>query len=252
RIRETLAETGRTVALTSEYNAEANMDGIDAFLIWVSREAEEIPLITAAYSGYSLYFGSPHPTNAGLNSFVMVQARDFIWGSQLGWMAPSMPDPFKEYLRTLGKLRVHARKFLTYGELVGELTPVSDPPSVSAVWPLWGQPRLSTSPAVLSSIWRAEDGSLGLFLANVSDSPQTFPSTYDPAAYGLEGGELNYMPITPEGPGSPVRARGGVQTRSEGLPPFGVAIYEVRPVAAPGRPGNKGGRESQRGSVRGR
>jgi hypothetical protein len=246
RIRKMLAQPGKSVALTSEFNAEANMDGIDAFLIWVSREDNEIPLITAVYGGYSLYFGSPHPTNCGLMSFVMVQARDFIWGAQLGWMAPAMPEPFKEYLRTLVRLRVQARKFLTYGELVGELTPVVEPagagdpasllanpvsvPSVSAVWPFWGQPKLGTLPAVLSSIWRAEDGELGLFIANVSEEPRAFHFAFDPAAYGVKGAELIYTPITPAGLGEPVRASGGVQARSENLPPFGVAVYAVRPA----------------------
>lgn len=250
RIKDLIARTGREVVITTENPGDAHIDGCDAFLIWNPRADDEVPMMTAVYSGYALYFSSPHVTDQGLQSFVMAQGRDFIWGSQLGWMSPQLPQPCMEYLRTLGKCRVQTRKFLTYGELVGELVPISDPPkvkdpaealahpasvpTVSAVWPWWGQIKPGTLPAVMSSIWRAEDGHLGLFIVNLSEQERTFHCAYDPARYGLAGrtltdAKLLYTPITTDGPGKSVQASGGVQLRTEKLPPRGVVIYEVAP-----------------------
>jgi len=244
RVKDYIARSGRELFLTTENPGDAHIDGCDAFLIWNPRQDTEVPMMTATYSGYTLYYSSPHPTDEGLQSFAMAQGRDFLWGSQLGWMAPDMPEPYRGHLRMLGKLRVQARRFLTFGELVGELVPVAPTevtgasdeairareaavPKVSANWPLWGTPRMSTLPAVMSAIWRAEDGGLGLFIVNLSDRARTFRYAFDPAAYGIVASRFRYTPITAEGPGTPTEAPAGPQVRAESLPSFGVAVWEV-------------------------
>ena len=100
-------------------------------------------------------------------------------------------------------------------------------PKVSAVWPFFGKQQVATMDAVISSVWRAEDGTIGLFLANLSETPQTYQYSFDPGSYGLAGNILSYTPITENGPGEAIEAEGGVQQRAETLEPFGVAIYEV-------------------------
>ena len=246
RMREMVAGKNRPITLTSENSGAAHIDGLDAFLIWNSRVDDEIPLMTAVYSGYTLYFSSPHPTNHGLRSFVMAQARDFIWGCQLGWMSPGMPDDFKEYFRMLGKLRVQTREFLTYGELVGELRPVSADvmnagsctelpeaialDTVTAVWPWWGQIKTGTLPAVMSTVWRAENGDLGLFIVNLSEQKRAFTYAYDPARFGLDAEELTYTQITVDGAGESVRVEGGIQVKSIELDGFNAVVFKVQPV----------------------
>jgi hypothetical protein len=184
-----------------------------------------------------------------MQSFVMAQGRDFVWGSQLVWMDPNIPEPYRGYLKKLGKLRVQTRKFLTCGEFVGQLSTVADAeiagssdeqirkreaavPKVSAVWPLWDSPKIATMPAVLTSIWRAENGHLGLFIVNLSEEKRTFRYGFDPGKYGLAGRDLTgadlvYTRITESGPGEAAEARGGIQVRTEELAPFGVAVYEA-------------------------
>lgn len=247
RVRDYIAESGRALFLTTENPGDAHIDGCDAFLIWNPRAATEVPMMTAVYAGYTLYYASNHTTGEGLRSFAMAQARDFLWGSQLGWMSPGLPDPYREYLRKLGRLRVQARKFLTFGELVGELeNPVPGEiagtakqqmekrnaavPRVSAIWPFFGKQKVATLPAVMTSVWRAEDGTLGLFIANLSESARTHRWTFDPAAYGLPGAKLRYTPITEAGPGDAFDTDGGVQSRTEELEAFGVAVYELAPA----------------------
>jgi len=247
RVKDYIAKSGRELFLTTENPGDAHIDGCDAFLIWNPRQETEIPMMTATYSGYALYYASPFATNLGMQPFVMAQGRDFIWGSQIGWMGITLPEPYNSYLKKLGKYRVQTRKFLTFGELVGELTNVAPSeivgssdemnrarlaavPKVSAHWPVFGEPRLATMPAVLSAIWRAEDGNLGLFIVNVSDVAQTYRYTYDPAKYGLLAGKLAYTVITESGAGERMIAKGGSQSRSVALEPFGVVVYEVAPA----------------------
>jgi hypothetical protein len=247
RVKDYIAQTGKELFLTTENPGDAHIDGCDAFLIWNPRQDTEVPMMTAVYSGYTLYYASNHTTGEGLKSFVMAQARDFLWGSQLGWMDPGTPDPYRGYLKKLGKLRVQSRKFLTFGELVGapeyaaakEVSGSTEEmvnkreaaiPKVSANWPVFGKDKLATMPAVIASLWRAEDGTLGLFMCNISESAQKHHYSFDPAAYGLSASRLKFSAIAEDGPGASFEADGGVQSRTVELEPFGVAIYEVAPV----------------------
>ena len=61
RVKDYIAGTGRQLFLTTENPGDAHIDGCDAFLIWNPRQETEVPMMTAVYSGYSLYFASkPH------------------------------------------------------------------------------------------------------------------------------------------------------------------------------------------------
>ncbi len=243
-IKEMIARKDRPVTLTTENPGEAHIDGIDGFLIWMPRWGNEVPMITAVYSGYALYFSSPQTLDQGFRAWAMTQGRDFLWGAQLGWMQPKMPPEFMDYLRTLGKLRVASRDFLTYGELVGELTPIAahgngaptdglparvDPPYIEGAWWDWKKPKLEKLPAVMSSVWRANKCRMALFIANLSDAEREYHYAWDPESFGLRGSNLHYTPIGEQGldgPGETVE--GGIQIRSEKLPAYGVAVYEVR------------------------
>jgi len=247
RVRDYIAQSGRDLFLTTENPGDAHLDGCDAFLIWNPRQETEVPMMTSVYSGYTLYYASNHTTGEGLRSFVMAQGRDFLWGSQLGWMGPDLPEPYSGYLRKLGKLRVQAREFLTYGELVGELENAARgeivgsseqaveqrkaaAPRVSAIWPLWDSAKAATLPAVMTSVWRAEDGTLGLFFANLSESERTHRYVFDPAEYGLAAERVTLRAISESRTGDKEEIDAGPQTRSVTLEPYGVAILEVTPA----------------------
>jgi len=228
KLRAMIADSGHEVALTTENPGDAHIDGCDAFLIWNPRRDDEVPMMTAVYSGYTLYFSSPHSTSHGLQSFVAAQGRDFIWGSQLGWMSPSMPDPYRSYLKRLGRFRVQMRDFLTYGELLGELKRTESVPKVSVVWPLWGDDKLTRVPAVMSMIWRAEDGRIGLFLVNVTEQKRTFTYSFDTADYGLICDSVRVIPVSEDGPqkAESVLLRNSFN-QSVILEPYGVGVFEI-------------------------
>ena len=92
-IKKWCTADGRQVALTTENDAEPYMDNVDGHLIWTPRDDHEIPMTTAVYGGYTLYFASNHAFGFGDASYCLCQARDFTWGSQLGWDDVNILEP---------------------------------------------------------------------------------------------------------------------------------------------------------------
>jgi hypothetical protein len=189
RVQQVAHRDGRNMAVTTECVAEPFMDGVDAFLVWQPRDPQDIPLMTAVYSGYSLYFASPEPLDQSDRGWIMVQGRDFLWGCQNGWMGLELLQPEHAakaaFFKQIGQYRVAGRKFLTYGELVGFL---NHPQTLTENWATGP----ATLPVVQGSIWRAEDGSLGIFLVNYLDRESTMAFILDPREYGLAPGPSGY------------------------------------------------------------
>lgn len=188
---------GHDVLITTENNAEPYMDGVDCFLIWNPRHPDEIPMMTAVYSGYTLYFASNARCGAGLQPYAMIEGRDFIWGSQMGWMGFEGPGPRGDYLRQLVRLRHAALKYVVYGEIMGELEPGNDVGTVTGPWHNWqGQSVPATLPAVMGTVWKGSDGTLGLLIANISDQLQRFDLDVDPSEFGPVAGEGDCLLLT--------------------------------------------------------
>jgi len=179
---------GRDVIITTENDAEPYMDNVDAFLIWNPRYDNEIPMMTAVYSGQTVYFSSPSAVNDELRAFCASQGRDWLWGCQLGWMGFELLAPENRakagYLRDLAKQRLAAAKFMVYGELLGEVKPLNDVPKIEMTWNRgWGDKGAHKCilPAAMATLWRAADGQLAVAMTNWDDAEHTFN-------YRLEGG----------------------------------------------------------------
>jgi hypothetical protein len=132
-IKKSITSDGHRVGLTTENNAEPYMDQLDAHLIWTSRSDQEIPIDTAVYSGYTLYFASNRAFGFGDTSYCLCQARDFVWGTQLGWDGPALLEGEHkgelEFLGRLARLRAKALDYLVDGELIELLEPTNEVPS---------------------------------------------------------------------------------------------------------------------------
>lgn len=171
-------KAGGKVAITTENNTECYMDGVDAFLIWNPRNPNEIPMMTAVYSGYTIYFSSPTHGLLDDDSFAMLEGRDFLWGCQLGWMGFELLEQGyrkkAEFLRELAKYRLLALKYLLYGELLGEVEPLNSLPEVKGTWFDWYERQISVSlPAIMGTIWRGSDNTIGVLLVNASTKEQS-------------------------------------------------------------------------------
>ncbi len=122
------------------------------------------------------------------------------------------------YLKKIGKYRVAGKKFLTYGELV-DLIDHTD--TISEPW---------TTPIVQGAVWKAEDGSLGVFFVNHLEKESVMEWTIDPEKYGLEprGDEYAITRIGPEGRRLEDTVPGREIRRTEALGPWEVRILEIR------------------------
>ena len=206
KVQQAAHRQGRNMIITTECAAEPCMDGLDAFLIWIKPDDRSIPMTTAVYSGYSLYFASPAWFQHGDRAWIAAQGRAFIWGSQCGWMGFELfqPEHAKKaaYLKNIGKYRVAARKFLTYGELVDTIEPANKIETITETWPdHGGNARTATLPSIQGAIWKAEDNSLGIFLVNYLEKANTIEFSLDPAKYSLakNPSESTALQIRPEG-----------------------------------------------------
>ncbi len=195
---------GRGMFLTTENNAEPYMDTIDAFLIWLPRSDDEIPLITSVYGGRAVYFSSPSREGMEPDAFAMLQGRDLLWGCQLGWMGFDLLEPARaeqaKYLLECARYRRALEKFLLEGELLGELAPLEPQAPLEAQWGGWKGIRPARLPSVMSAVWRAPDAHLALLIANLSREQRAFAYDLDGAAWGLPAGaKLRLERITPAG-----------------------------------------------------
>lgn len=184
----------RRAALTTEFFCEVYADCMDAFLTWEPPDDSQIPMVSAVYGGYALCYGSPMNLDLDDRIFMAVQARDFLWGRQVGWMGFKLFDSPEyrlklEWLKKIGAVRMLAHKYLTYGEFMGMLEFGSTVDSVSGVWAppgaLTGREITGSSPLVMGALWRAEDGSLGVFLVNCLDRRYDCEFRLDPAVSSL-------------------------------------------------------------------
>ncbi|MBN2449099.1 MAG: hypothetical protein JXR77_01840 [Lentisphaeria bacterium] len=176
----------RGVILTTENTAEPYMDTIDAYLAWNPRYENDVPLLPAVYSGYTVYFTSPQAAEDDLDAFAAAQGRDFLWGCQLGWngnwlLRPEHRDKL-EFQLDLCQLRLAGREFMVFGELLGEIEPLDPVPHHSVVWNRTER-HTARTPQVRGTLWRSRHGRLGVFLVNAAAEPRRLRYDLTPARW---------------------------------------------------------------------
>ena len=193
--------------LTTEENIECWLDQFDALLLVNTPAAADkavIPLFPAVYSGRTITFGFQYIGQDDIPQslpFRAKMAREFVFGAQLGWVradAIMAPEAVKEaeFLRNLARCRHYGHEFLLTGRLLGLVEPSGDNPRVkfTAPGPFGGEYTLDV-PSVCGSVWEAEDGSIGIALANMSDvdrkveftAPLVAGNAYRVEVFGPEG-----------------------------------------------------------------
>jgi len=235
-VKQLRTREGNPLLITSENNTDCYMDVVDGFLIWTPRYAEEIPIMQAVYSGYTIYFASNAQVkpDTELLPYAMVVGRDVIWGVQPGWMPLEVETERSAYLRDASRLRHAGLKFFQFGELVGELKPLSDPGQVKGIWRnVLGTAHEETAlPAVMSTVWKSPEGSLGVAIANLSGEKKTFAYNLDPTVHGVslaEGEQWRITKITSDSTTPLESAPGRSLSREEKLEPWEIRLIEIAP-----------------------
>lgn len=164
----------RGLVLTTENDAEPYMDNIDGFLIWGACHGNDRPVMTAVYSGYATYFGSPELPAHDLAVFRGYQLRNFIWGCQLGWFGHWICDEAHhehfDYLCQLAEIRFRNLDFFADGQFVGEVESKLQNPLFKVKWygPKGPEERI---PTIQTAVWKTQDGRYLLIIANCGLEP---------------------------------------------------------------------------------
>lgn len=237
-VKKLRTASGEPVLIASENTAESYMDVVDAFLTWTPRDPTEIPLLTAVYSGYAIYFGSNAQVeeNSGLGPFAMIVGRDMLWGTQPGWMPIDLSPGRGGYLRDVARVRHARRQFFQFGELVGELKPRTDPGTTTGGWKNVKRDGSGatpvTLPAVMSTIWKSPDGDLGLAIANLSEEERSFSYKVKPSDYGVnlpEGGRWKLVQTNSDGESELPKTTQEELERVERLKPWEFRVISLSP-----------------------
>lgn len=221
----------RGLVITSEDAAEPYMDMIDAHLTWQTL-GEDLPMLQMVYSGYTLYFGS-RAESLPDEMFCMVEGRAFLWGHQNGWMTPFYLQPGHEkkaeFMKKIGGYRVSAREYLTYGELVSLVKPANDVPVIRGRYGNNGE-RMYDYPAVMGSVWKAEDGKIGVFMVNNQGNENSLDFLLDLKEYSPSGTYKVYQ-VTQEGKRKYLRRTdSNLQALSEKIGAYDFKVIEFEPV----------------------
>lgn len=239
KVKELRTKEGSPLFVATENNAECYMDTADAFLTWTPRHPSEIPLLTAVYSGYTLYFGSNAQVedDGELQAFAMIVGRDLLWGTQPGWMAVDVTSERGTYLRDVARVRHAGLRFFQFGELLGEVKPLQDPGTVTGRWKNinrdGAEPTAVTLPAVMSTVWKSADGALGVAVANLSGKEKSFSYRIKPADFGVGEKETTAWTVR-QIRGDSEKPLGDAQgdelVRDEKLNPWEFRLIEIKPA----------------------
>lgn len=174
--------------MTTESQAEPYMAGLDGYLMCNLVGANQVPLYSAIYGGYTQTFGRLGEVDNPV-AFRMEHGQAFAFGSIMGRinsLALLKPENAEllAYLKSLAEIRRDYRDFLALGEMLRPPDLGLDIPTVTTQW-LSKTSDIVTMSAIQASAWRAPDGRLGLFYTNVSEEDVSFRHALDRFAYGV-------------------------------------------------------------------
>lgn len=173
-------ELPKNKIVTTEENIECWLDQFDAMLVvnTYTDDRKIIPLFPAVYSDRIILFGFLYYPSDDLDRSIPFRAktaRCFTFGSQLGWIQPvQIMDPKyrkeAEFLRNVAQCRRFAHNFVNYGRFLDLLDVKGDNPRIKGIGTgSFGGTYKLNLPAVMGSIWRANDGTLGILIVNQAD-----------------------------------------------------------------------------------
>jgi hypothetical protein len=133
-------------------------------------------------------------------------------------------------MKKIGKYRIATRHFLTYGELSELIKPTNNVPLIQGNYnSADGNTRKFEYPAVMGSVWKSEDGRIGVYMANFEEKENKFQFVLDLKKYSAAG---KYKVYQIDEDGSRVYLRqldSSVQAFSESIASFGIRVLELEP-----------------------
>lgn len=211
RCRKSMHKSNPDTIMTGEMLSEVFMDCLDGLLLSMDQfRAGSVPAFQAVYHDYFILFGNANLnyTESAVTVIPMLVGESFVAGDQLGqfniwpiftpdhprqavinvyWKDPETTRRVADFVVQLVRLRYHAgQKFLVYGEMLKPLVFDDKLPLVEGWWQKFAdQPEIKKFPAIMHSVWKAPDGTLGLVFVNIANNEQKTSFTIDLRDYGV-------------------------------------------------------------------
>ena len=237
---EVRERVGAVVPVLSEASSEENIDVSAGKIIHYNVWPGFVPLFSAVYHDWWSFYGRNVGGYEGDALGFMNTGMIFIVGGQIGRIWPGrIPNALKgegkpwvqeqaEFIRRTVRARRAGAKFLRYGRMLRPLQLVGSLPTVETRR-YRGPKRIMSVPVVLpvvlSSVWRAPDGEVGIVLANISDEAVSFAGRFAIADYGLSN-RLQLRPVV--GKGGEITAEDGAATLRTQVAPHEVQIMGLK------------------------
>ena len=198
-VRGAMKKADPESVMTGESPAETAIDLLDGFLYRVTVWPDVAPLFATVYGDYICRTGIGLDTDS--DGFYIQCATLFTEGCQMGRMRLNtkydvLKDPrFKEKMQFLRKLcrmwRPEAgARYLAYGQLLRPLRFSKPDPMPAASYQ---EPRYKyykdgtiTVPALQAGVFQAPDGSIGVFIVNVTEKPLPYRFELTPDRYPVK------------------------------------------------------------------
>ena len=253
--RDSVRKINPDVMMTSENVNEVYIDKLDSFLLFCNQYwPGAVPAFQAVYHDYAITFGNcVIGGERDVQSLTMPVGESFVNGDQLGWfnIRPDLlayrqrkmsgkeerteeekkRDKYAEFVIHIAHLRQNAGlKFLAFGEMLRALQFENELPVVEGKWA--DPPDVRRMPAVLNSVWKAPDGTLGLVFCNIdiNESAHAVRYAIDVTDCGLPEGRTYLLVERSDEGGEKVLEKysSAIIKRTETLPSLRGLILEIR------------------------
>ena len=252
-VRGAMKEAEPASVISGEGPAETAIDLLDGFLYKDTLRPHTAPIFAAVYGDYICRYGfTMEPESDG---FYMQCATLFTEGAQMGRLFlrgrhfnRATDDYLKdfargsEYTEKMNFLRKLARRWkteaggrhLAYGQLLRPIRFIQPDPMpvasyIDARYTHYKDGRMAVA-ALQAGVFRLTDGSIGIFVVNVTEEPVSFRFELTPDRYPISRTKTyRITPVAESGKrGKPASSRGKI-TCSGQVAGHDVAFLEVRP-----------------------
>ena len=202
-----------------------------------------MPVSQTVFSGYrmnyGLYITDDELQEDGSMPAIVKVAHQLVWGYQLGWFLyrnefTAYPE-FGKHFRDAAQARNKAHQYLSLGEMMRPVAIESLVPAVRTMWRNFANVYRGLEFAgVMTSSWKAEDGTVALVFANITGQQQTVEWSSTRAALGLGGSRLQAGMLHGAAEGLTLRQENSGSLRGcVVLAPLSSAILKIATAGGP-------------------
>jgi len=238
-VRGAMKQTDADSVMSGENPAETAIDLLDGFLYARTIRPDHIPLFATVYGDYICRFG--REVDPGSDGFYIQCATLFTEGAQMGRLSLSNEDYLKDvdvgskYTEKMKFLRKLARlwspetsgRYLAHGQLLRPIRFTRPDPMPIVSYHETGRNKWRISvPALQNGVFRAADGSLGVFVVNVANRPISFRFQLTPDRYPILRGRKYSVADGPQ-----IQKENGEITCAKEIATRDVLFLEARPAS---------------------